>query len=334
MRIAEMAAARLAADRQQARINPRELLFSREFAAPRKLVWQALTQPEMVANWWGPNGFSNTVHSHDLRPGGRWNLTMHGPDGTDYLNYIVFDEIVPNTRLAFHHVLGEGSEQVHHRSVFEMEDSGKGTKVTMKLTMESAEVLDELIEKYGVLDGGLECLRRWYEFVMALLAAQQGGFLVTASGETDIVIVRTFKAPPALLFEAVTKPEHLKEWWGGCSELTTTLCEADPRVGGLWRIVLQARDGSEHAFHGEYLELVPAERCVQTFVYEQIPAAESLETALFQPVPGGTRLIITISHASREARDGHLQSGMEGGLSQSYEALDRLLASLQSAGAA
>jgi uncharacterized protein YndB with AHSA1/START domain len=334
MSIREMAAARLAADRQNARTGPRELQFSREFAAPRELVWQALTQPEMVANWWGPDGFMNTVHSHDLRPGGRWNLTMHGPDGTDFLNYIVFDEIVVNTRLAFHHVEGEGSEKVHHSSIFALEDCDSGTRITMKLTMESAKALDELIEKYGVLDGGLQCLRRWCEFVMAMLAGQQGGFLVTASGETDILIVRNFMAPPTLLYEVCTRPEHLREWWGGCGELTTTLCEADPRVGGKWRIVLSARDGSEHAFHGEYLELVPAKRCVQTFVYEQIPGAESLETALFQPVPGGTRLIITIAHASREARDGHIQSGMEGGLSQSYTALDKLLATLQSAGAA
>ena len=334
MTIIETAAARLTASRQQARISPRELSFSRDFAAPRELVWQALTQPEMVANWWGPDGFTNTVHFHDFRPGGHWNLTMHGPDGQDYLNYIVFDEIVANTRLAFHHVEGEGSEKVHHRSIFELEDSAGGTRVTMKLTMESATVLDELIEQYGVLDGGLQCLRRWFEFVMATLADERGGFLVTASGETDIVIVRSFKAPAALLYEACTRPEHLRNWWGGCRELTITHCSANPVVGGRWRIVLGALDGSEHGFHGEYLELVPGERCVQTFNYEQIPGAESLETALFQPVPEGTRLIITIAHASREARDGHLQSGMEGGLSQSYDTLDRLLATLQSAGAA
>ncbi|MEZ5337774.1 MAG: SRPBCC family protein [bacterium] len=333
MQMAEMIAAQAAQQRRLARTGERELSFSRVFAAPRELVWQALTEPEHVIHWWGPDGFTNTVHLHELRTGGRWNLTMHGPDGTDYPNYIIFDEIIDNSRLAFHHVQGEGSEQVHHTSLFEVADTQGGTLVTMKLTMPSAAALDELIGKYGVLEGGLQCIRRWGEFVMAREADRQGGFLLATPSDTEILVLRTFKAAPALLFEACTRPEHLRNWWGGCGQLTTKLCEAEPVVGGRWRIVLSAPDGTEHGFHGEYLELVPGVRCVQSFVYEQVEGAESLETAEFQPVEGGTRLLITIRHRSREARDAHLHSGMEGGMRQSHEALDRLLEKLQSAGA-
>src|SRR5690606_29166657 len=142
----------------------------------------------------------------------------------------------------------------------------------------------------------------------------------------EILIMRSFQASPQLLYEATPQPRHLRNWWGGCQQLTTKLCEADPVVGGRWRIVPEAPDGSEHAFHGESGELVPARRVVQTFVYEQVEGAESLESAEYLAIPGGTRLLVTVRHRSREARDAHLLSGMEGGMNQSHAALDRLLA--------
>jgi uncharacterized protein YndB with AHSA1/START domain len=71
----------------------RELLVSKMLNAPVSLVWEAWTNPEHIANWWGPDGFTNTIHTMDMTPGGEWNLTMHGPDGTDYKNKSIFKEI-------------------------------------------------------------------------------------------------------------------------------------------------------------------------------------------------------------------------------------------------
>ena len=71
----------------------RELVITRIFDAPRELVWRAWTDPKHVAQWWGPNGFTNTIHEMDVRPGGVWRFVMHGPDGVDYANKIVFGEI-------------------------------------------------------------------------------------------------------------------------------------------------------------------------------------------------------------------------------------------------
>ncbi len=105
----------------------------------------------------------------------------------------------------------------------------------------------------------------------------------------------------------------------------------DVRVGGKWRFVLAMHDGTEHGFNGEYLELDPPRRMVQTFCYEPIPGAESVETAVLEPIEGGTRLRVLIRHKSQENRDGHLNSGMEFGLRQSYDALETLLAEQKSA---
>lgn len=84
----------------------RELRISRRLNAPIELVWEVWTDPEHIKNWWGPNGFTNTIYVMDLQPGGEWNLTMHGPDGTDYRNESVFKEVVKYKKLVYDHITG------------------------------------------------------------------------------------------------------------------------------------------------------------------------------------------------------------------------------------
>src|ERR1700748_2358154 len=84
-------------------VADRTITATRIFDAPRELVWEAWTDPHHVAQWWGPNGFTNTIHSMDVRPGGEWDFIMHGPDGTDYKNRIVYREIVPLKKIVFDH---------------------------------------------------------------------------------------------------------------------------------------------------------------------------------------------------------------------------------------
>ncbi|MFB6364131.1 SRPBCC family protein [Paenibacillus elgii] len=83
-----------------------EIISSREFDVPRELVFRAWTTPDLLARWWGPHGFTNTFHECDIRPGGTWRFTMHGPDGTDYPNHNVFVEIVPLERIVLDHLSG------------------------------------------------------------------------------------------------------------------------------------------------------------------------------------------------------------------------------------
>jgi len=84
----------------------REIRISRLFKAPVELVWEVWTNPEHIKNWWGPNGFTNTISKMEVQPGGEWNLVMHGPDGTDYKNKSVFKEIVKHKKLVYEHISG------------------------------------------------------------------------------------------------------------------------------------------------------------------------------------------------------------------------------------
>jgi uncharacterized protein YndB with AHSA1/START domain len=161
------------------------------------------------------------------------------------------------------------------------------------------------------------------------VAARIGKTTVTLPSDTEIRITRLFRYPRELVWSATTKPEHLANWWGPRG-YTLASCQVDFRVGGKWRLVLLRPDGSEDPFCGEYREIVPVERLVQTFVYD-VPFVRdhpSVETATYEDHNGQTLLTVTIAHDSKEARDGHLQSGMESGLTESHDRLDELLSAL------
>lgn len=152
--------------------------------------------------------------------------------------------------------------------------------------------------------------------------------------EREIVFTRVFERPRHLLFEAWTKPEHLRQWWG-CDGLSLTDCEIDLRVGGAWRFVMRMPDGSDHPFKGVYREIVPDQRLVYSECYEmpQIGSPEWLTTVTFEEIAGGTRLTHSILHRSREVRDAHLQAGMEAGTIQTLHRLDEHTARMAGAGA-
>lgn len=152
--------------------------------------------------------------------------------------------------------------------------------------------------------------------------------------DSPTILIRRFvKAPPELVFTAMTEPRHLRRWWGP-RNLELVVCEVDLRVGGGYRFVHRAPDGSEFGFHGSYRELDPPRRVVQTFVYEGAPDHPAVETMELQPVEGGTLLVATSVHDSVASRDAHVASGMEAGMRETYERLDELLAGLAPAAGA
>ncbi len=145
---------------------------------------------------------------------------------------------------------------------------------------------------------------------------------VTLPSDREIVFTRTFERPRHLLFEAWTKPEHLRQWWG-CEGSTVTLCEIDLRPGGAWRLLMLMPDGGEHPFKGVYREIVPNERLVYTECYDMptFGSPEWLTTITFDEIDAKTKLTHSILHRSVEARDGHLQAGMEAGTVQTLNRL-------------
>jgi uncharacterized protein YndB with AHSA1/START domain len=155
-----------------------------------------------------------------------------------------------------------------------------------------------------------------------------GSAKVTLPTDTQILITREFDAPKHLVYKAWTTPELVKRWWNA-KRGEVTIAEIDLREGGTWRWVMVTDDGFEVAFHGEYREIVPNERIVSTEVYEGMPDAASLNTVTFTEEDGRTTLTILVDHASREHRDGHIDSGMEAGMQDAMDLLEEVAISLR-----
>jgi uncharacterized protein YndB with AHSA1/START domain len=153
---------------------------------------------------------------------------------------------------------------------------------------------------------------------------------VTLPTDTEILITREFDAPRHLVFKAWTTPELVRRWWAG-QRGQMTVAEIDLRVGGTWRYVMIAHGGHEVAFHGEYREIVPDERIVNTEVYEGAPeGGEALNFVTFAETGGRTTLELLTRVDSREVRDIIIDSGMEGGMQEGMDLLEQLAVSLGS----
>ena len=151
------------AAKNEAGTADREIATTRIFAAPRSLVWKAWTDPKHVAQWWGPNGFTNTIHEMAVKPGGVWRFMMHGPDGTDYPNKIVFIEVVEPERLVYVHGDEDDPDQFHVTVTF-AEQAGK-TTLTMRSVFRTAAERDFVVEKFGAIDGMNQTLGRLGEYL-------------------------------------------------------------------------------------------------------------------------------------------------------------------------
>ena len=150
---------------------------------------------------------------------------------------------------------------------------------------------------------------------------------VTLPADDQILITRAFDAPRNLVYRAWTTPELVRRWWAG-KRGEVTLAEIDLRVGGTWRYVMIAHGEFEVGFHGEYRELVENERIVSTEVYEGAPDAEALNTLTLTEQDGRTTMTILVQHQSKANRDMHIESGMEGGLNEALDALERVARAL------
>lgn len=155
-----------------------------------------------------------------------------------------------------------------------------------------------------------------------------GTATVTLPTEEQILITREFDAPGHLVYRAWTTPELVRRWWSG-KQGEMTVAEIDLRVGGFWRYAMVTDDGFEAAFHGEYREIVPDERIVYTEVYEGMPEGEALNTLTLTETDGRTILTLLVQHASKEARDAHIGSGMEIGMQEGMDLLEQIARSLR-----
>ena len=152
-----------------------------------------------------------------------------------------------------------------------------------------------------------------------------GSLRVTLPSDREVVLTRVFDAPRHLVYDALTRPELLKRWFGP-RDWSLTVCDVDLRVGGAWRFVLSGPDGQEMGMSGVYRELAPPDRTVRTEVFDDYPG-EAVVTTVLVEHDGKTTLTDTVLSPSKEIRDAVLQSGMEDGAAETYDRLAELLAS-------
>ncbi len=157
---------------QETRAEPatadREIVISRVIDAPRELVFAAFTEVRHLSRWWGPEGFSTTTRSFAFHEGGEWDFVMHGPDGTDYQEWITWREIVPPERIALSH--GESRDDPNtFASVLAFEPAGDETRIVMRTVFPTKEQRDEAVEKYHAVESGRQTLNNLAAYVTEIL---------------------------------------------------------------------------------------------------------------------------------------------------------------------
>ncbi len=142
----------------------REISITRLIDAPRERVWEAFTNPDHLIKWWGPDGFTNTFEEISITPGGVWKFIMHGPDGIDYPNVIVFKEIKKPERISYTHGSGDEHEPTFESVIALDEQNGK-TLVTLTAIFETPEERERNVKEVGAIEGGKQTLGRLADYV-------------------------------------------------------------------------------------------------------------------------------------------------------------------------
>jgi uncharacterized protein YndB with AHSA1/START domain len=315
--------------------DPSAIIATRIFDAPRERDFAAWTDPQHLAQWWGPIGFTTTTRAFDFRAGGVWRLVMHGPDGRDYENRIIYEQIVRPELLVYRHGGGADVEPVRFQVSVRFEDLGGKTRLTMRMMFPSPAERADIIAKYGADKGLVETLGRLTDYV-----ARMGDNNAAAP---EFVITRLIDAPRALVWQAFTEAAHLQHWWGP-KGFKMVSCKLDLRPGGVFHYGMQAPDGSEMWGKWVFREIVAPERLAFVISFSDKAGGqirhpytpgwplEMLGTTVFAEQDGKTLLTTrTIAFNATEAERRIFAAGfasMEQGFTGTFDQLDAYLARL------
>lgn len=196
-----------------------EIRITRIYDAPVALVWDAWTDLAQVGQWWGPRGFTITTHSKELRPGGTWVYTMHGPDGKDWPNYTLYHEVVPRQRLVYDHGASSADDKPMFHMTVDFRDLGGRTELDILMTLATAEEA-QATRAFIKAAGGNSTWDRLAEYLVKVETAKE-----------VFVINRSFDAPLDTMFEMWTRPEHFAQWLPPTG-FTMQFHRVDIRAGG------------------------------------------------------------------------------------------------------
>ena len=314
--------------------DARSIIHTRVLSATPERAFEAWTKPELLARWFGPNGFSITTSKHEFKPGGAWRFVMHGPDGTDYQNIVRYDEIVRPKRIVYRHGDPTSDGARDFATTVTFEPLGARTLITLRAEFASPEARDRVIREVNAIEGGRQTLAR--------LDAEVSE--TSTPGDAQVFeITRDFKAARTLVFAAFTEPERMKEWFGpkGMKVIAQTM---DLRAGGTYHYGLETPNGQQMWGKLFYHEITPPSRLVYTNVFSDAegniarhPMApdwprEMLSISTFEEMGGKTRLSLrweplNAGEAERAVFAG-AHAGMHGGWTGTMDQLDAYLASL------
>jgi uncharacterized protein YndB with AHSA1/START domain len=313
-----------------ARSKSNEIQIIRVYDAPLAAVWDAWTDPEQVAKWWGPRGFTLTTHSKDLRPGGNWHYTMHGPDGVDYPNKTFYHEVEPRAKLVYDHGGYDDRPPLFRVTVLFAEVNGR-TQIDMTMALATPEAAEEA-RKFIKKANGYSTWDRLAEYLEK-----------ESSGKETFVINRSYEAPLEVMFEMWTNPEHLKRWLPPTG-FEMQFIRADIRPGGGTFYLMSGGGGIKMHGRVEYREITKPDRLVYTqqFCDEQEnmarhplaptwPATMLTVVELTAEGPDRTRVTVTWEPhgaTTREELETFIngRAGMTQGWTGSFDKLEELLA--------
>jgi len=260
-----------------------ELYIERIYDAPVKVVWEAWTDPVQVAKWWGPRGFTITTHAKDLRPGGHWTYTMHGPDGTDWPNKTLYHEVVKHERLVYDH--GGNDDRPPMFRVTVTFEAVKG-KTRMAMTMrfpspEASVAARDIIRKAN----GNSTWDRLAEH------------LEDAAGKDVFVINRTFNADIGTVFDMWVDPVHFAKWMGPTGSSMVVLA-GDVREGGSLHYEMKNAEGL--VMYGKVLYRTIRRPDLLAYVQHFSDRAGGLAKPPFAPT-WPDRMLTTVTFAEEEA---------------------------------
>lgn len=290
--------------------KPHTFTSHRLLDAPPEAVFKALSDPAIIANWWGPFGFRNVIEEFDFTQGGNWRHDMVGPDGAVYPNHSVFEEISPE-RIVIRHLA------TVHEFVLEilLDAVGDQTRITWNQKFMSAEEYNKC-EAY---------IPRCNEEVLDRLELE---LAVIAPGELDLVLRRIIDAPAAKVYQGWTDPEMIVKWFTP-PPYQTVSAELDVRPGGKTFITMQAPDGTEIPNPGVYLEVVPNKRLVITDAYTEAwkPSAKPFCTIdlNFEDLGGKTKYTAIVRHWTKEDAESHREMGFHTGWGIATDQLEALI---------
>jgi len=232
--------------------NPKanEIKIIRIYDAPVQLVWDAWTDPAQVAQWWGPRGFTLTTHSKDLKPGGHWHYTMHGPDGVDYPSKTIYFEVEPCAKLVYDHG-GYDDRPPLFRVTVLFSTIGSKTQMEMTMTLPTPEAAEET-RKFIKKAGGDATWDRLAEYLGK-----------KSSGQEKFVINRSFNAPLAVIFEMWTNPQHFSQWLAPTG-YTMQFIRSDIRPGGSTFYFMTGQGDVKMYGRAEYQAIEKSGRIVYT----------------------------------------------------------------------